>query len=70
VATIIVIGSSVGAAVFTYIGMSDPTHLPDGLAVLTALAALLVPLAITYLSRMFAGNERHLEYGPTDDYRT
>ncbi|HVH65048.1 MAG TPA: hypothetical protein VM674_03360 [Candidatus Acidoferrum sp.] len=54
VATIVVIATSIGAAIFTYIGMSNPSHLPDGLAVLTALAALLVPLAITYFSRVFA----------------
>ena len=55
-ATIVVIGSSIGAAIFTYIGMSNPSHLPDGLAVITALLALLVPLAITYFSRMFANS--------------
>lgn len=54
VATIIVIATSVGAAIFTYIGMSNPNRLPDGLAVLTALLALFVPLGITYVSRFFA----------------
>lgn len=54
VATIIVIGTSIGAAIFTYIGMSNPNHLPDGLAVITALLALLVPFALTYFSRIFA----------------
>lgn len=54
VATIIVIATSVGAAIFTYIGMSNPNRLPDGIAVLTALLALLVPLGITYVSRFFA----------------
>jgi hypothetical protein len=54
VATIVVIATSVGAAVFTYIGMSNPNHLPDGLAVITSLLALLVPLGITYVSRLFA----------------
>ncbi len=53
-ATVLVIGTSVGASVFTYIGMSDPKHLPDGLAVLTAFLALLVPLGLTYLGRLFA----------------
>ena len=56
VATIVVIGTSIGAAIFTYIGMSNPSHLPDGLAVITALLALLVPLAITYFSRTFANS--------------
>ena len=58
VATIIVIATSVGAAIFTYIGMSNPNRLPDGLAVLTALLALLVPLGITYVSRLFADPNR------------
>lgn len=56
VATIVVIGSSIGAAIFTYIGMSNPAHLPDGLAVITSLLALLVPLAITWFSRAFANS--------------
>ena len=54
VATIIVIGTSIGAAIFTYIGMSNPNHLPDGLAVITAVLALVVPFALTYFSRLFA----------------
>ena len=54
IATIVVLASSIGAAIFTYIGMSNPTHLPDTLAVVTSLLALLVPLAITYFSRLFA----------------
>jgi D-alanyl-lipoteichoic acid acyltransferase DltB (MBOAT superfamily) len=55
-ATIVVVGSAIGAAIFTYIGMSNPSHLPDGLAVLTSLLALLVPLGITWFSRMVANN--------------
>lgn len=54
VATIVVLATSIGAAIFTYIGMGNPSHLPDTLSVLTALAALLVPIAITYFSRLFA----------------
>ena len=56
VATIVVIATSIGAAIFTYIGMSNPTRLPDGLAVITSLLALLVPLAITWFSRAFANS--------------
>jgi len=56
IATIIVIATSVGAAIFTYIGMSNPSHLPDTLSVLTALAAVLVPIGITYFSRLFANS--------------
>jgi len=55
-ATIVVVGTAIGAAIFTYIGMSNPSHLPDGLAVLTSLLALLVPLAITWFSRMVANS--------------
>jgi len=52
----IVLATSIGAAFFTYIGMSNPTHLPDALAVITSLLALLVPLGITYFSRLFANS--------------
>ena len=54
IATIIVLATSIGAAIFTYIGMSNPGHLPDTLAVVTSLLALLVPLGITYFTRLFA----------------
>ncbi len=54
IATIVVLATSIGAAIFTYIGMSNPSHLPDALAVITSLAALLVPIGITYFSRLFA----------------
>jgi D-alanyl-lipoteichoic acid acyltransferase DltB (MBOAT superfamily) len=54
--TTVVIATSLGAAIFTYIGMGNPSHLPDILSVLTALAALLVPIGITYFSRIFANS--------------
>jgi hypothetical protein len=54
VATTVVLATSIGAAIFTYIGMGNPGHLPDTLSVITALAALLVPIGITYFSRIFA----------------
>ncbi len=53
IATIVVLATSIGAAIFTYIGMSNPNHLPDRLAVITSLLALLVPLGIAYFSRLF-----------------
>ena len=53
IATTVVVATSIGAAIFTYIGMGNPSHLPDILSVLTALAALLVPIGITYFSRIF-----------------
>jgi uncharacterized membrane protein len=55
-AIIVVIGASVAAAIFTWIGLSDPKRLPDGLSVLTALLALLIPLGLTYVSRAFASS--------------
>jgi hypothetical protein len=61
VATIIVIGSSVAAAIFTWIGLSDPSHLPNGIAMVTALIYLIVPLAITYFSRVFANTSQTFE---------
>ena len=54
VATTIVVATSIGAAIFTYIGMSNPSHLPDTLAVVTSLLALLVPLGIAYFTRLLA----------------
>jgi len=56
VATTIVVATSIGAAIFTYIGMGNPSHLPDTLSVLTALAALLVPIGITYFSHFFVNS--------------
>jgi D-alanyl-lipoteichoic acid acyltransferase DltB (MBOAT superfamily) len=56
VATTVVLATSIGAAIFTYIGMGNPSHLPDTLSVITALAALLVPIGITYFSRLFANS--------------
>ncbi len=56
IATTVVLATSIGAAIFTYIGMGNPSHLPDTLSVLTALAALLVPIGITYFSRVFANS--------------
>jgi D-alanyl-lipoteichoic acid acyltransferase DltB (MBOAT superfamily) len=53
IATTVVLATSIGAAIFTYIGMSNPSHLPDTLSVLTALGALLIPIGITYFSRIF-----------------
>jgi hypothetical protein len=56
IATTIVLATSIGAAIFTYIGMANPSHLPDTLSVLTALAALLVPFGLTYFSRFFVNS--------------
>jgi len=56
VATTVVLATSIGAAILTYIGLSNPSQLPNGLAVITSLLALLVPLGITYFSRLFANS--------------
>jgi ACR3 family arsenite efflux pump ArsB len=66
-ATIIVIGTSVGAAIFTYIGLSNPKELPNGIAVITAVIYLVVPLAITYFSRVFANTGRNYESVPPEE---
>lgn len=54
-ATILVLASSIAAAIFTFIGMSNPTHLPDRLSVITAFLALFVPLGLTYAGRLLSG---------------
>jgi hypothetical protein len=51
-ATVLVLATSFGAAYFTWVGMRDPAHLPDGIAVLTACLALVVPLGLTYIGRL------------------
>lgn len=53
-AAIVVAATSAGAGYFTYLGMRDPRHLPDRIAVITALLALFVPLGITWISRRMA----------------
>ncbi|HYM48990.1 MAG TPA: hypothetical protein VET65_00310 [Candidatus Limnocylindrales bacterium] len=66
VATVLVLATSIGAAIFTFIGMRDPARLPDGLAVLTAFLALFVPLGLTYLGRLLSGQQDpSLFQGPT-----
>ena len=63
-ATVLVLATSVGAAIFTFIGMRDPGRLPDGLAVLTAFLALFVPLALTYASRLLTGQPDASPFDP------
>jgi len=63
-ATVLVLATSIGAAIFTFIGMRDPNRLPDGLAVLTAFLALFVPLGLTYLSRILSGQPRPSPFDP------
>ena len=63
-ATVLVLATSAGAAIFTFIGMRDPGRLPDGLAVLTAFLALFVPLALTYASRLLTGQPDASPFDP------
>src|SRR2546430_1861085 len=60
----LVLATSAGAAIFTFIGMRDPGRLPDGLAVLTAFLALFVPLALTYASRLLTGQPEASPFDP------
>lgn len=53
-AVLVIAGTSAGAGYFTYLGMRDPRHLPDKVAVITALLALIVPLGITAVGRRMA----------------
>ncbi len=48
-AAVIVVISSGFAAYFTYLGMEDPRHLPNRIAVITAGVLLLVPVALYYV---------------------
>lgn len=51
VAGIVVAGSAAFASYFTYVGMQDPRHLPNQVAVVTAVLALGVPFALTWIGR-------------------
>ncbi|MGH7778105.1 MAG: hypothetical protein ACREPI_13165 [Candidatus Dormibacterales bacterium] len=53
-AALVVAATSAGAGYFTYVGMRDPRHLPNRVAVITAFLALFVPLGITWISRRMA----------------
>lgn len=46
-----VVASSAFAAYFTYVGMQDPKHLPNQVAVITAVLALGVPFVLTWVGR-------------------
>jgi hypothetical protein len=50
-AGLIVLASSAFAAYFTYVGMQDPRHLPNQVAVITAVLALGVPFVLTWVGR-------------------
>jgi hypothetical protein len=53
IATVVVVAWSVVGAWLTYISMQNPKHLPNLVAVLTALWLLFLPFAVTFISRRF-----------------
>lgn len=53
-AVVVVLATSGFAAYFTYVGMQDPRHLPNSVAVVTAVLALGVPFALTWVGRRLA----------------
>lgn len=66
-AFIVVVGTAAGAAYFTYVGMEDPSQLPNGAAILASVWALGTPFAITYADRRFL--RRHEVAAERDEER-
>ena len=54
-AVIIVALTAGGGGYLTYLGMRDPTHLPDSLSIVVATFMLALPLAVAFASRRIAG---------------
>jgi hypothetical protein len=54
-AVIIVALTAGGGGYLTYLGMRDPTHLPDSLSIVVATFMLVLPLAVAFASRRIAG---------------
>lgn len=50
-AGLVVLATAAFAAYFTYVGMQDPRHLPNQIAVITAVLALGVPFVLTWVGR-------------------
>ena len=55
IATLIVGLTAAGGGYLTYLGMRDPSHLPDALSMMVASFMLLLPLAVTFAGRRMAG---------------
>jgi hypothetical protein len=55
IAVLIVALTAAGGGYLTYLGLRDPTHLPDSLSMVVASFMLLLPLAVTYAGRRMAG---------------
>jgi hypothetical protein len=60
-AVIVVLATAGFAAYFTYVGMQDPRRLPNRVAVITALLALGVPFALTWIGRRLANRRARTE---------
>ena len=55
VAVVYVVAWSVVTAYWTYLGMQDPRRLPDRIAILASLAALVLPFVLNNILRLIAG---------------
>jgi hypothetical protein len=55
VAVLIVLLTAGGGGYLTYLGLRDPTHLPDSLSVVVATFMLVLPFAVTLAGRRMAG---------------
>lgn len=54
-AVVIVLATAAAGGYLTYLGMRDPSHLPDSLSMIVASVMLLLPLAVTFIGRRMAG---------------
>ncbi|HET7465574.1 MAG TPA: hypothetical protein VFL29_02820 [Candidatus Dormibacteraeota bacterium] len=54
-AVLIVAVTAGGGGYLTYLGMRDPSHLPDSLSMIVASFMLLLPLGVAFASRRAAG---------------
>jgi hypothetical protein len=54
-AVILVALTAGGGGYLTYLGLRDPSHLPDSLSMIVASFMLLLPLAVAFASRRIAG---------------
>jgi hypothetical protein len=55
IAVVIVALTGAGGGYLTYLGMRDPSHLPDALSMVVVSFMLLLPLAVTFAGRRMAG---------------
>ena len=50
---VVILATALGAGYFSFVGMERPSQLPNGVAVVTAFSALVIPLGIAGLSNRF-----------------